>query len=106
MTGNDEPIRDCLLGLPGAGKSSCIKWVRRFFEECLQWEDGIQFQFLASHNTMAALIAGKTIHSWSTIPVNASDAFAEAASKQDDGDVSELFEKALGVRWIIHHRRD
>lgn len=37
----------------------------------------------------------------STIPVNTSDAMAKAASKQDDGDVSELFEKALGMRWII-----
>ena len=68
-----EPVRDCLFGLPGGGKSTCIKWLRDFFETCLQWEDGVQFQFLAAQNTMAALISGKTIHSWSKIPVNATD---------------------------------
>ena len=55
----EEPVRDCLLGIPGAGKSSCIKLLRRFSEECLHWEDGVQFQFLATQNTMAALIGGK-----------------------------------------------
>ncbi len=65
--------RACLFGLPGAGKSTCIKWLRDFFENCLQWVDGVQFQFLAAQNTMAALIGGKTIHPWSKIPVNATD---------------------------------
>ena len=32
--GFSEPLRACLLGIPGAGKSECIKWVRRFFEDC------------------------------------------------------------------------
>ena len=68
-----EPVRDCLFGVPGAGNSTCIKWLRDFFEHCLQWEDGVQFQFLAAQNTMAALTGGKTIHSWSKIPVNATD---------------------------------
>ena len=68
-----EPVRDCLFGLPGGGKSTCIKWLRDFFENCLQWEDGVQFQFLAAQNTMAALIGGKTIHSWSKIPVSATN---------------------------------
>ena len=30
-----EPLRTALLGVPGAGKSECIRWTRRFFEECL-----------------------------------------------------------------------
>ena len=33
---SDRPLRDCLLGLPGSGKSTCIKLMRRFFEECLK----------------------------------------------------------------------
>ena len=98
---DEEPVRDCLLGIPGAGKSSCIKLLRRFFEECLHWEDGIQFQFLATQNTMAALIGGKTIHSWATIPVNYTDAFNKATSKSSDGDVDDLFLQALGMRWLI-----
>ena len=28
-------------------------------------------------------------------------AFAKAASKEDDGDVSDLFDKALGMQWVI-----
>ena len=30
-----------------------------------------------------------------------SHAFAKAASKEDDGDVSDLFEKALGMQLVI-----
>ena len=26
-----EPLRGCVLGVPGAGKSECIKWLQRFF---------------------------------------------------------------------------
>ena len=59
---DDEPLRCCLLGIPGAGKSTCIHYMRRFFEECLKWEDGVQFQFLASQNTMAALISEQKLH--------------------------------------------
>eukprot|EP00973_Karenia_brevis_P020959 2882542-Karenia_brevis.AAC.1 len=28
----DDPILDCLLGIPGAGKSTCIKLMQEFFE--------------------------------------------------------------------------
>ena len=97
----DEPVRDCLLGLPGTGKSTCIKLMRRFFEECLGWEDGVQFQFLAPQNTMAALIGGATVHTWGTIPVNATDAASKVHTKGDDGDIDELFLNALGVRWLV-----
>ena len=34
-------------------------------------------------------------------PVCTSHAFAKAASKEDDGDVSDLFEKALGMQSVI-----
>ena len=96
-----EPVRDCLFGIPGSGKSTCIKLVRRFFEECLCWEDGVQFQFLASQNTMAAIIGGATVHTWGVIPVNLTDAVNKSSSKGKDGDVDELFLNALGIRWII-----
>ena len=67
-TKTSEPFRMGLLGSPGAGKSRCIKWVQEFFEECLGWKNGVQFQCLASQNTMAALIRGTTLHSWAKIP--------------------------------------
>ena len=69
ITPLSEPVRDCLFCIPGAGKSFCLKLLRRFFEECLGWEDGVQFQCLASQNTMAALIGGSTVHSWGDVPV-------------------------------------
>ena len=77
-----EPLRDCLFGIPGAGKSQCIKWLRDFFESCLGWQDGVQFQFLASQNTMAALIGGTTVHSWGVIPVSATNAQEKLSSKK------------------------
>ena len=95
-----EPVRDCLFGLPGAGKSTCIKWIRSFFEQALGWEHGVQFQFLAAQNTMAALIGGNTVHSWGSIPVNASAAGQKTIGK-DSGDVDALFLNALGIRWIL-----
>ena len=98
---HNEPLRCCLFGIPGAGKSKCLKLVRRFFEECLAWEDGVQFQYLASQNTMAALVGGATVHSWSTIPVNATDAAEKVQTKGKDGDVDELFTKCLGMRWLL-----
>ena len=97
----DEPVRDCLLGIPGAGKSTCIKLMRRFFEECLGWENGVQFQFLASQNTMAALIGGQTLHSWGVIPLNATDAANKLQNKGKDDDIDQLFLNALGIRWLV-----
>ena len=96
-----EPERACLFGIPGAGKSRCIKWAIEFFTECLGWEQGVQFQCLASQNTMAALIGGATVHHWGGIPVNASDAAEKISSKGSGGNVDDLYERCLGVRWLL-----
>jgi len=63
-----EPLRMIIHGLPGAGKSQVIKWVRSFFEEVLGWQHEREFVCVASMNTMAALIGGMTIHKWGDIP--------------------------------------
>ena len=65
---NSEPSREFLLGPPGAGKSECLKWTIRYFEECLGWEHGVQYQCLASQHTMAALIGGTAMHGWGQVP--------------------------------------
>ena len=96
-----EPMRACLFGIPGAGKSHCIHLLRRFFEECLRWEDGVQFQFLAQQNTMAALIGGKTVNTWGVIPINPDAAASKRQGKAKDGDIDELFMNAVGMRWLI-----
>ena len=72
-----------------------------FVENCLGWQDGVQFQLLASQNTMAALIGGTTVHSWGVIPVNATEASAKLTAKSNDGDIDALFLNALGMRWLI-----
>ena len=95
-----EPLRPGLFGLPGAGKSECIRWTRRFFEECLGWMDGVQFQMLAPQHTMAALIGGRTVHGWGSIPINASAA-SEQNKKAGASDVDALFLKALSMRWLL-----
>lgn len=96
-----KPERACLLGIPGAGKSACIKWIIEFFTEGLGWEPGVQFQCVASQNTMAALIGGKTLHHWGGIPVNATDAAEKISSKGSGGDADELYERCLGMRWLL-----
>ena len=94
-----ETTRCCLFGIPGAGKSHCIKLVRKFFEECLKWEDGVQFQFLAQQNSMARLVRGKTINTWAIIPVNPEAAKNKILNK--DGDIDELFMNCVSMRWLI-----
>ena len=47
----NEPMFDMLHGVPGAGKSQLLVWMRELFEEQLGWTHGVQFVFLASmHN--------------------------------------------------------
>lgn len=96
-----EPLRACLFGIPGSGKSTCIRQLRSFFSEALGWEDGIDFQFLATQNTMAALIGGNTIHYWAGIPINTGAAQRKTNSHGGDGDVDALFERVLGIRWLV-----
>ena len=98
---SSDPVRFCLFGIPGAGKSHCIKLLQEFFESCLEWEDGVQFKFLASQNTMAALIGGVTIHSWAKIPIDATEASSKTKTTGRGGDVDELFLKAAGIRWLL-----
>ena len=52
-------------------KNECLRWTRRCFEEVLGWTSGVQFQMVAPQHTMALLIGGKTVHSWSQVPINA-----------------------------------
>ena len=40
---NDEPVRHMIQGLPGAGKSALIKWIRRAFEEVFGFQHGVHY---------------------------------------------------------------
>ena len=94
-----EPVRLCLFGPPGAGKSHCMHLLRDFFETCLKWTDGVQFQYLVPLNTMADLIGGKTVHAWGCIPANKAAGLSKARNNKD-ADWDQLFENALSMRWF------
>ena len=98
---NSEPKRCCLLGIPGAGKTECVKWQIRFFKECLGWQHGVQFQCLASQHTMAALFGGTTVHGWGQVPIDPSKAHAFAGKKHGTSAVDELFKRAQSIEWLI-----
>ena len=76
-----EPLFDMIHGVPGAGKSKLIKWLRSLFEDELGWMHGVQFVCLAFQNAMAALINGFTVHHWTGIPVGEADG---AATSRDN----------------------
>ena len=90
-----EPLFDMAHGQPGCGKSRLIAWIREAFEEVLGWQHGVQFVCLAFQNTMAAQIAGETIHHWSGIPVSEIDGNAGPR------DPNKLAAKCQLVRWIL-----
>ena len=56
-----DPMLAIVHGLPGAGKSEVIKWLRKLFEK-LGWTDNAEFMCAAPMNSMAALIGGRTVH--------------------------------------------
>ena len=61
----------------------------------LGWQHGVQFVCLAFQNTMAAQIAGETIHHWSGIPVVEADGGAAAR------DPHKLSTNCQLLRWIL-----
>ena len=96
-----QPLRTCLLGVPGVGKSKCIKWLQGFFEDCLGWENGVQYVCLASENTMAALIGGMTFHAWASIPINLADAIDKGSSARANSELDEFFLRCLNLRFVL-----
>jgi len=62
------PLYRLVHGLPGAGKSQILKWLRSYFEEVWQWQHGNEFVFVAGQNTMADNIEGCTLHSYFALP--------------------------------------
>ena len=95
-----EPYRKCLLGPPGTGKSQCLIWTSRFFQEVLGWQHGVQFQKVAPQHTMAILIGGLTVHSWGQVPINATSMQTRTGKGKTD-DVDELFSRTQSLRWLL-----
>ena len=90
-----EPLRTFLHGVPGAGKSQTLKWLRGFFEEICGWMQGQEFVYLASQNTQAALIDGNTLHSFAELQVKAPKQRRQTQFGPDK------FVKYQRLRWLI-----
>ncbi|CAK9022430.1 unnamed protein product [Durusdinium trenchii] len=82
-TADTEPLRAIFHGVPGAGKSQTLKWLRSFFEDICHWEHQHQFVFVAPQNTQAALIGGVTLHAFANIRVRAKKASPGSAHTTD-----------------------
>ena len=85
----------------GAGKSEVLYWLRDFFEQVCGWEHGVHFVFLASQNSMAALINGLTFDSFCVVPFFNKKGDLANTRKDDRRDISHLFVKYQQLRWIF-----
>ena len=56
-------------GPPGTGKSKLISWVRRMFEQALEWQHEEDFLCVAFQNRVAHAMGGTTLHSSADIAV-------------------------------------
>ena len=93
-----EPLRWCVHGGPGTGKSKhVIAFIKELFQEVLHWDMGVEFQIVALQAVMADLLGGDTIHHALGIPV-----FRRGAA--DTTEVTkhmEVAKRVLQWRWLI-----
>jgi hypothetical protein len=97
-SGDTEPLRWCLHGPPGTGKTHAIKIIRKeLFEGLLGWDTGVQFQIVALQAVMAELLGGDTIHHACGIP-----AFRRNECNEEDLQRHlEVAKRVLQWRWLI-----
>ena len=92
-----EPLRWCIHGGPGTGKSHVVKLVKKLFIEVLQWDVGVEFQVVAFQAVMADLLGGDTIHHACGIPVKRRDGQNEDAVQTH----MAIAKRVLQWRWLI-----
>ena len=73
----------------------------RLSEEVLQWQHGVEFVFIASMNTMAALIGGMTIHSFGDIVVDPKQRHRQKSISWATPNLSKMYERLINLRWIM-----
>ncbi|CAE7344756.1 TTC28 [Symbiodinium sp. CCMP2592] len=95
-----EPMRLLLHGVPGAGKSQTLKWLRMFLEEVCEMQHGQDFVFLAPQNTQASLLSGRTLHSFAQLGRHG--AVGDPATvAPEERDVSAWFVLYQRIRWVM-----
>ena len=100
-TGAAKPLRAMIQGLPGAGKTKLIDWVRFFFENGMGHTHGVDFICLASQNTMAAFIKGRTFHSWAGLKVNTAATRRAKQQAFSTPDAKQMYERCRALRWVL-----
>ena len=96
-----EPLRLLLHGVPGAGKTQTLLWIRKFFEEICAWTHGQEFVFCASQNSMTSLIKGVTLHSFFKLAFKHKDGTPMNVQHQDKTDMSLEYIKYQGLRFVF-----
>ena len=96
-----EPLRMVLHGVPGAGKTQTLLWIRRFFEDVCKWTHGIEFVFCTSQNTMAALIGGVTLHSFFKIQHKQRDGTTAVTFRDNKRDMSQEYVRYQALRFLF-----
>ena len=91
-----EPMRGLIHGAPGTGKSRLIGFIRRLFEEGMEWRHGDQFLFIAVQNRVAYAMGGTTFHTGGDIPVG-----ENCERKLSHLDVDPLYTRNQALRWIL-----
>ena len=74
------------------------KQVKKFFEEVLRWQMGVQYQVVALQAVMADLLGGDTIHHSCGIPVFARKSTSENQSQRQ----MDVAKRVLQWRWLYH----
>ena len=91
----EEPMRGLIHGPPGSGKSELIKFLRRFFEEALEWTHDVEFVFVAYQNRVAYAMKGATIHNVGMLNL------AQQGRQLSHTDVDVLFTKNQDLKWVL-----
>ena len=95
-----EPLRWCMHGGPGTGKSHVIKILKdELFGRLLQWNMGVEFQLVAFQAVMAELLGGDTIHHALNIGIfNKTFPSREGSNEKKNLDAMKAI---LQLRWLI-----
>ena len=95
----NPPLFRLIHGLPGAGKSKVLKWLRSYLIEVWQLREEEDFVFLAPMNSMAAGIGGSTLHAWAEIKwMNPQGEIIQPIRSNEGIDVPQLTVKMMKLR--------
>ena len=95
-----EPLRWCVHGGPGTGKSHIIKILRdELFGELLQWNMSVEFQIVAFQAVMADLLGGDTVHH--ALNIGIFDKCFKSREGSNEKKSLDVMKSVLQLRWLI-----